>query len=334
MKEFIISDLHFDHKNILKYTDRSDHWDTVEEMNEGLIEIFNSVVGPQDVTYILGDFCFGSKEAWASFASRLNGTKHIILGNHDERHKRPQQWFHEVGFEEVYRHSIILHRMVILSHEPVYLTLDTPLFNIHGHTHGRNMDSSLHYNVSCDALEGYKPVELSPALWDKVSRNYRPQRTIFNDIVENRHNREEEKETVMKHTETDEYYIFEGNLRYSKDIYSLEEAANDAKTMENCKDCTNCRDCKSCTMCEDCSHCSHCHRCHQCHDCRRCFACNNCDTCTTSEDCTLCSVCSASRSCMNCYDIRYCVDCTYIRSCSRCADCESIESVSGATGIK
>ena len=40
MKNFFISDLHFWHTNILKFDSRP--WDTVEEMNQALIDIWNS----------------------------------------------------------------------------------------------------------------------------------------------------------------------------------------------------------------------------------------------------------------------------------------------------
>lgn len=80
---WLTSDSHWSHSNILKYCVRP--WDTVEEMNQALIDNWNSVVGPDDHVYHLGDFCFGNVEKWNAILEPgvLNGHIHLILGNHD-----------------------------------------------------------------------------------------------------------------------------------------------------------------------------------------------------------------------------------------------------------
>ena len=78
-----IADMHFDHADIIAYDNRP--FDTAEEMNEALIRRWNSVVGPGDLTWILGDFCAGDAERWREHLRRLNGRKCLILGNHDNR---------------------------------------------------------------------------------------------------------------------------------------------------------------------------------------------------------------------------------------------------------
>ena len=82
-KLYWTSDMHGYHENILKYCNRP--FGCVEEMNEALVNNWNSVVGPDDHVYNLGDFCFGSVENWNWFLEpgRLNGHIHLILGNHD-----------------------------------------------------------------------------------------------------------------------------------------------------------------------------------------------------------------------------------------------------------
>ena len=77
-----IADMHFDHEAILAYDNRP--FDGVEEMNEALIANWNRVVGPEDLTYILGDFCVGTPERWAAHLRRLNGRKVLLTGNHDD----------------------------------------------------------------------------------------------------------------------------------------------------------------------------------------------------------------------------------------------------------
>ena len=54
-----IGDHHFFHKNILEYEPIARPFASVEEMNEAMVERWNSVVKPYDKVYHLGDFCFG-----------------------------------------------------------------------------------------------------------------------------------------------------------------------------------------------------------------------------------------------------------------------------------
>ena len=77
---WLTSDLHFGHKNILKFCKRP--WDTVEEMDEGLIQNWNRVVGKDDLVFDLGDFAFASNSKWKDLLSQLNGHHYFILGNH------------------------------------------------------------------------------------------------------------------------------------------------------------------------------------------------------------------------------------------------------------
>lgn len=55
----------------------------VEQMNEVMIENWNSVVNPDDKVFHLGDFSFLNKEATRAIVARLHGYKILILGNHD-----------------------------------------------------------------------------------------------------------------------------------------------------------------------------------------------------------------------------------------------------------
>ena len=64
-----IADLHFGDENIIAYDNRP--FLSVSEMNEALIERWNRVVGKDDLTWILGDFCMGSTEDWAGILDRF-----------------------------------------------------------------------------------------------------------------------------------------------------------------------------------------------------------------------------------------------------------------------
>lgn len=80
---YFTSDQHYNHSNIIKYCNRP--YSSVDEMNMALISNYNSMVKLDDTVYHLGDFCYFHKiDQVISTFKRLNGKKHIILGNHDK----------------------------------------------------------------------------------------------------------------------------------------------------------------------------------------------------------------------------------------------------------
>lgn len=97
--KFYTADTHFGHKNVIEYASRP--YDTIEEMNESLVESWNSCVSPDDTIYHLGDVAFMSKTKTKEICLRLNGHKILILGNHDLGRK--DHFWLECGFEQVVR---------------------------------------------------------------------------------------------------------------------------------------------------------------------------------------------------------------------------------------
>jgi len=76
------SDTHFGHRNVIRFCDRP--YSSVEEMDEAIIEEWNSKVGPNDTVYHLGDFSFYRKvDVAISLLEKLNGNIFFIKGNHD-----------------------------------------------------------------------------------------------------------------------------------------------------------------------------------------------------------------------------------------------------------
>lgn len=142
--EYFISDLHFDHKNILKF--ERVEFKTIEDHNEFIVASINSVVTKLDTLYILGDI--GDD---LGLIKRINGRKILIMGNHDRKSKD----LYKEYFDEVYNHPLYINRRVILSHIPVPVTSGT--LNVHGHLHGSYLDSNNHFNVSA-MLINYRPV--------------------------------------------------------------------------------------------------------------------------------------------------------------------------------
>jgi len=81
-KIFFTSDPHFLHKNIIKYCNRP--FSDVNEMNKSLVDNWNSVVGPNDLIFCLGDFSLGREDDTKRILQSLNGHKVLIKGNHEK----------------------------------------------------------------------------------------------------------------------------------------------------------------------------------------------------------------------------------------------------------
>lgn len=81
MERWFTSDQHFDHVNIISFCDRP--FTSVEQMNDEIINRWNSVVGDDDIVYVLGDFAMGHRGVSVPYAEKLKGTKFLVPGNHD-----------------------------------------------------------------------------------------------------------------------------------------------------------------------------------------------------------------------------------------------------------
>lgn len=156
------SDIHFGHKNIIKYCEARSHFDSVEEMNEYLVDAWNDTVRTKDIVWVLGDFAFGGKYI-DTLTPKLNGDKRLIMGNHDGY---GAQRFLNAGFTKVYgAHEKY---KCIMTHVPVH-TSQFPRFraNIHGHTHENvvmDENSNPDPRYICVCVEQHpelKPFELS-----------------------------------------------------------------------------------------------------------------------------------------------------------------------------
>jgi calcineurin-like phosphoesterase family protein len=99
---FVISDTHFGHANILTFRGQDGAlirpgFSSVEEMDEFMVERWNSVVRPSDHVYHLGDVTM--KAPGLGIVKRLNGKKRLVRGNHDIFRTR---LYLNAGFEEIH----------------------------------------------------------------------------------------------------------------------------------------------------------------------------------------------------------------------------------------
>lgn len=150
---FFISDTHWHHSNIIKYCNRP--FTSVEEMDEKMVQNWNSVVKPSDKVYHLGDVYFPKKANSELFFSRLNGTKVLILGNHDNG---KDQTLLKV-FKRVYAYRILPELGLFLSHVPIQKDSINRRckWNLHGHTHDKGSPEGP-YKSACVELIDYTPI--------------------------------------------------------------------------------------------------------------------------------------------------------------------------------
>ena len=111
---YFTSDLHLGHNNILKLCSRP--FSTIEEMDEYIISAWNKKVKKGDKVYIVGDFIWEKEPEPQRFLSRLNGTKILVLGNHDSK------WLNKIDNKEEYN-LIIADKIVEICHEQKVITL-------------------------------------------------------------------------------------------------------------------------------------------------------------------------------------------------------------------
>ncbi|MGO0061744.1 metallophosphoesterase [Brevibacillus fluminis] len=152
-KIFVISDHHFGHKQIIDFESRPFH--DVDEMTTKMIERWNAVVGKEDNVFHLGDFSFLNREKTRDIVQQLNGSKFLIMGNHDRG--RTKEWWLDVGFDEVSEYPLVYGGFYFLSHEPMYMNKNMPYVNIHGHIHGQKYEGNQYMNVSVEQWD-YTPV--------------------------------------------------------------------------------------------------------------------------------------------------------------------------------
>lgn len=117
---YYISDLHFGHAKLNTDMDRRG-FVNAEEMNQYMINQWNSRVHHGDEVVILGDFCISKKAVEAeNLLRQLKGRKYLIVGNHD--YYLDDKDFDRSLFKwiEPYKELNDNRRKIVLSHYPIF----------------------------------------------------------------------------------------------------------------------------------------------------------------------------------------------------------------------
>jgi hypothetical protein len=196
---WITSDTHYGHAGICRGTT---HWrsvdaegnktvpldvvrnfDTLDEMNERMIENINNNVGENDTLFHMGDWSFGGFENILEFRYRINCKNiHLILGNHDhhiESNKdNIRSYFASVNY---YNEVMVAHKSgnvkLVLCHYPIvsWNNMRKNSLMLHGHQHlkgdqrfgnGKRMDIGMCGNPE---FRPYHLDEIMLMLKDEVS---------------------------------------------------------------------------------------------------------------------------------------------------------------------
>jgi len=153
---YVTSDTHFNHLKIIEYCNRP--FTNIEDMNNVMINNWNSIVKENDKVVHLGDFGFGGGEELSEICAKLNGHKMLIKGNHDNR--KTNEWWKNTGFNDVLDGGFIYKEFYLMSHKPLFINEKSAFINLHGHIHQNKMEGSQYYNV-CVEHHNYTPIALN-----------------------------------------------------------------------------------------------------------------------------------------------------------------------------
>jgi calcineurin-like phosphoesterase family protein len=181
MRVWFTADLHLGHGNIIRYCQRPHlspqeqkllqeqgsrgKWrvsaETVRRHDDALLAAINDVVEPDDLLWILGDFCWGGLVEATAYRARIHCRNlHFVWGNHDHHAIRPI-FAHaiEQGMIEVEGQSIWLNHYPMRSWNRSF----HGAWHLYGHVHGRlaredaAADWTLTRDVGVDACN-YRPL--------------------------------------------------------------------------------------------------------------------------------------------------------------------------------
>jgi calcineurin-like phosphoesterase family protein len=211
------ADPHLGHENIVKYCRRPfwttagdirerfaenrvpDHvkdeerWPDIEKHDETLIENWNSRVAVDDEVWIIGDFCWWHLDEVMvrAYYARLNGYKHLVLGNHDtDGDDEPLPVLVDLFGDRLHRYKqlrigsdgrrkplsrkggqrVILFHYAMRGWENDYHNPakgKTGSWHFYGHYHGRLMSHRTSFDVGVDVCN-YAPIS-----WPEVEQKMR-----------------------------------------------------------------------------------------------------------------------------------------------------------------
>lgn len=164
---WFVADLHFGHMGVCRFENngvKDRPWDDPAVMDEALIENWNSVVGPYDRVYVLGDLAM--KKQHIKTVGRCNGKKVLVKGNHDIFDLNEYTPYFEDIRSYVVGGAVGSDNRYIASHIPIHPgSIERFNVNIHGHLHTRRVligdeIDTRYFSVSVERIN-FTPIEIN-----------------------------------------------------------------------------------------------------------------------------------------------------------------------------
>jgi calcineurin-like phosphoesterase family protein len=151
------------------------------EMNQYMIDAWNEVVKPEDTVYHLGDIAFkANPNNVCKILDSLNGTKHLIIGNHDKErdlkkykdHLETIKIYDEISYElNGKQYNFVLFHYPISSFNGAF----RKTILIHGHVHNntdyRYESDFFIKNVSVEMIN-YRPISIEDIIKEFFPHNF------------------------------------------------------------------------------------------------------------------------------------------------------------------
>ena len=152
---FFTSDTHYSHSNICSATTNwsvndgyARKFDSLEDMNQRLVDNINNMVGEDDILIHLGDWSFGGFDKIEEFRSQINCKNiHLTFGNHDHHIERNKEGIQKL-FSSVQNYLRLEVRrpinkatvekfIFVCMHYPIasWHDMNQGVIHLHGHVH-------------------------------------------------------------------------------------------------------------------------------------------------------------------------------------------------------
>ena len=152
---YFTADPHFGHENIIRLCKRP--FRTIEEHDNELVARWNARVSRSDTIYVVGDFAY--RDDPERVLRRLNGQKHLVIGNHDKKATLRLPWAsppRERIFLKLDGESIVLDHYGGRTWNGSF----RGSFQFYGHSHGRLPGLGNSTDVGVDAWD-FAPATLA-----------------------------------------------------------------------------------------------------------------------------------------------------------------------------
>ena len=171
---YFTADTHFDHSNIISHNERP--FKDVNQMNEKIIQNWNTCINENDEIYVLGDFTFNGNGSDANnILKRLNGIKYLIKGNHDKF--VDDELFDKKYFEWIKDYYVLDYQKMkfVLFHYPIleWAGFFKDSIHLYGHVHNcskhkeqqkrLNILGKMAINVGVD-VNNFSPISIEKIL--------------------------------------------------------------------------------------------------------------------------------------------------------------------------